>query len=647
MSSIVGGTIVWNLDVDASKFNDGLEKASNKAKNAAKDVGDSSKEISKSITSSFDKSVDSSTKLAIGLGAIATAGIISATKMVQLAADTEMLRTNIDVLAGSTEKGVALFEDLYDFAARTPFETTDLVQATQTMLGYGISVDDAKGYLQVLGDISLGNKNKLQGITFAFSQIMGTGRLLGQDLRQLISNGFNPLTEISKITGETMQELKDRMEDGGISADEVAKAFESATKEGGLFYKGMEKGSKTLTGIWSTMMDEVNTFVRGLVGLSRKGEVIKGSFFDKLKKVIIDFTKTLKDNFQQIKDTLGKVVDLAIQNLPILTGIIVGALTPAFIGLATSIWAALAPLLPFIAIGVILALIVDAIIKQLGGWDEAMRVVNNTLRGLEQVYKTYLEPALKALWKQITEELIPELKRLWYLIEPVIIPVLKFLATVILGLLVIAIAFLIEVFKLVTKQITKSIKDFNDMIVFFKNFGARVEEFGRELYRTLIEPWVKAGITLWENIKWIWRMWTGLWDDMVSYAKSIPDRIASFMWRVYDNIMLPWRNARRGIEDLANEIRNAIDRINPFHRESPSLVDNVIAGVKEIKKQYAGLTSIQLPAISSQSMPLTDIESETGQTYSKKDVTVNIGEVRNMQDIEMISREIGYRFSLI
>ena len=75
------------------------------------------------------------------------------------------------------------------------------------------------------------------------------------------------------------------------------------------------------------------------------------------------------------------------------------------------------------------------------------------------------------------------------------------------------------------------------------------------------------------------------------------------------------------------------------------MVDNVIAGVKEIKKQYQSLDSINLPQISSQSLPLTDIGQS--QNYSKKDVTVNIGTVRSSQDVDMISREIGYRLSLI
>lgn len=612
MSNIVGGQIIWNLDVDKSKFDDGMKSASNTAKNTGGQVDNSMKSMSKSISESFDKSVDASNKLVIGLGAIITAGTLTATKFVQLAADTEMMRTNIDIMAGSVENGSKLYKELYDFAAKTPFETTDLVQATQTMLGYGISVQDATKDLKVLGDISLGNKNKLQGITYAFAQIMSTGRLTGQDLRQLINNGFNPLSIMSKTTGKSMSDLKTEMEDGAISADMVREAFYNATKEGGLFYQGMEKGSKTFTGVWSTMMDEINTFIRGMVGISRTGDVIKGSFFDKLKGVIVEFTKIIKENFQTIKNTMSDVVDWAIQNFPILAGIIFGALIPAFIGLGASIWGALAPLLPFILIGVILALAIDAIIKQLGGWENAQKKIGEVWNELVKIYNTYFKPILDELWKSITNELLPALSELWRLLSPVIIPALKTLAIIIGGIVIGAILLFIGIVTLVIKIITGLVEAWNWSI------------------RT-IQDWAR---TIEDNVRMIWNAFT-----------TLPSRIVNAMNRVFDSITRPFREAWGYIENITRQIREALDRINPFHRESPSLVDNVIAGVKEIKKQYAGLTSIQLPPISSQS-PSISYQGEEG-SFSSKDVTVNIGEVRNMQDIEMISREIGYRFSLI
>jgi flagellar biosynthesis GTPase FlhF len=71
---------------------------------------------------------------------------------------------------------------------------------------------------------------------------------MGQDLLQMINAGFNPLQQISKTTGESMIELKKRMEDGGISSQEVRQAFEDATSAGGMFHGMTDRLAETVSG---------------------------------------------------------------------------------------------------------------------------------------------------------------------------------------------------------------------------------------------------------------------------------------------------------------------------------------------------------------------------------------------------------------
>lgn len=179
--------------------------------------------------------------------------------MVKAAADMEMQEAAFTTMLGSAEKAKTLLSDLRDLAAKTPFQLTDLADSTKTMLAFGIKTEKVLPYLQQLGDIAMGDAGKLRTLTLAFSQIQSTGRLMGQDLLQLINAGFNPLQIISEKTGETMAELKKRMEKGGISAKEVAEAFKIATSEGGRFFGGMERASQTLTGQFSTLKDDVVT----------------------------------------------------------------------------------------------------------------------------------------------------------------------------------------------------------------------------------------------------------------------------------------------------------------------------------------------------------------------------------------------------
>jgi hypothetical protein len=82
---------------------------------------------------------------------------------------------------------------------------------------------------------------------------------------QLINAGFNPLQIISEKTGKTMRELKEDMEKGAISAEQVAEAFEIATSEGGRFFGGMEKASQTFSGQISTLKDNIGALGRSIV----------------------------------------------------------------------------------------------------------------------------------------------------------------------------------------------------------------------------------------------------------------------------------------------------------------------------------------------------------------------------------------------
>lgn len=165
------------------------------------------------------------------------------------------------LLNGNQDAASQLLKDLKAMANTTPFETTSLVKATQTMLGFGIQLQDSQKYLKQLGDIAMGDANKLDGLTLAFAQVQSAGKLSGQDLLQMINQGFNPLNVISQKTGESMASLKDRMGEGALSAQEVAQALQWATEEGGLFYGAMDKASQTTEGKLSTLKDEFNSAV--------------------------------------------------------------------------------------------------------------------------------------------------------------------------------------------------------------------------------------------------------------------------------------------------------------------------------------------------------------------------------------------------
>jgi len=230
--------------------------------------GDSSayqKELNK-VKASVEEVNKIAKKVAVGVGVVggAVVGI-----GVKYNAEMEQYKAGLTTLLGSAEQAEKTLADLKSFAAKTPFELTDLAQASNTLLAFGEDVNNLMPDLKMLGDISLGNQEKFKSLALVFGQVQSQGKLMGQDLLQMINAGFNPLKVISEQTGESMSDLKEKMAEGQISFEMVAEAMRVATSEGGQFYNAMETQSKTLTGQISTLKDNVNAlFGEMTTGLS-------------------------------------------------------------------------------------------------------------------------------------------------------------------------------------------------------------------------------------------------------------------------------------------------------------------------------------------------------------------------------------------
>lgn len=187
-------------------------------------------------------------------GLLAFQGVKS---FLQMGVDAEQTAMSFEVFLGSAEKSKKMVSDLKQMANITPFETSDVNDAAKMLLNFGISANSVMDDLHMLGDASGGNAEKFKSMTYAFAQMSASGRLMGQDLMQMINAGFNPLQEISRTTGKSMADLKKQMEDGQISVKMVEDAFKTATGEGGKFHNMMQKQSETLGGRWSTFIDEL------------------------------------------------------------------------------------------------------------------------------------------------------------------------------------------------------------------------------------------------------------------------------------------------------------------------------------------------------------------------------------------------------
>nr|DAL00551.1 MAG TPA: tail tape measure protein [Caudoviricetes sp.] len=230
--------------------------------------------------------------------ALAVIGGASALKalgseMIRVRGEFQAADTAIQTLLGSKEKADMLMTQVREYAKISPLEFSDVTKATQMMLGFNIEAEKVPRYLQAIGDVSMGDTQRFNSLTLAFSQMSAAGKLMGQDLNQMINAGFNPLQIISEKTGKSIATLKDEMSKGAISAEMVQQAFIDATSAGGKFYQMSENASKTINGQLSMMQDAMDAAFNEL-GQKSEGVIMDG----------IQMTTSLIQNYE----TVGKVL---------------------------------------------------------------------------------------------------------------------------------------------------------------------------------------------------------------------------------------------------------------------------------------------------------------------------------------------------
>ena len=216
-------------------------------------------------------------------------------------ASMESYLTNFKVMLGNEELAAAKLSELRKMAASTPFALSDLTDGTQTLLQFGIAADDTTDVLKQLGDISLGNADKLQTLVRAYGKMSSAQKVTLENVNMMIDAGFNPLNQICDATGESMSDLYKRISDGRVSFEELQYAVQAATSEGGQFYNGMLEASQTFSGRMSTLQDNVAALT---------GELTSGLFAAlgdlvvKLNEVVTSFLDS-DEKMAQLKDTIG------------------------------------------------------------------------------------------------------------------------------------------------------------------------------------------------------------------------------------------------------------------------------------------------------------------------------------------------------
>ncbi len=327
MPSNNDGRVIINIDSNASKAQrefEALDTTTSKYNQTLKNTQNTANS-SKSALSSYGNQLKANKTSASGLsGALGTLGgslgslgslasgaaagfaLLKLKEYGQYALQTagsfEQLAISFRVMTGSAQTGQELTDAIIKLGAETPMTAQQLSKAAQLLLSFGESAENIIPDLQLLGDITGGEVNRFNMLALAFAQVGANGKLMGQDLLQMVNAGFNPLQTMSQTTGKSMGELRKEMEEGRISFQMVAQAMKDAASEGGRYFGLMEQQSQSLNGRLSTLGDTWEQVSKNI-----------GDFFLPMAKAAVNSLISMGEavlSLQQRMNTLTKNVSM-------------------------------------------------------------------------------------------------------------------------------------------------------------------------------------------------------------------------------------------------------------------------------------------------------------------------------------------------
>jgi len=302
----------------ARKAGNEIDKVKQKADNAQKSARKT--DSGKSSAWDFVKGT------AIYNGAI-TAGTMAAdffTGAIQAGLDRQKIQTSFNVLAGSEDTGKELTKQLVDLQQSTILGS-EVFGAAQTMMGFGFNAlkggeDDIKSVtenLKMLGDVSMGDKDHLNGLVLAYSQVAASGKMNAGDLNQFINAGWNPLEQMSKSTGKTIGQLKEEIGEGKISFEKLHEALVGATSEGGKFNNMLGTIAQTPFGK-----------IQQLNGAWEEFKIKAGNAFTPLVSFALELANKLMPYLEKMLTPLSNGIAKVVDYIKAVKPVLVQAFTP-------------------------------------------------------------------------------------------------------------------------------------------------------------------------------------------------------------------------------------------------------------------------------------------------------------------------------
>jgi tape measure domain-containing protein len=177
------------------------------------------------------------------------------------ASDLEQLTISFETFLGSADRAKKVIADLKAFEVKTPFEAEQVNTAGRALLAFGFSTDELIPTLTRLGDVAAGTGKDFNELALIYGKARTQGLVQGEELNQLAEAGIPIYKELSKVLKVNEEDIRKLGEQGKIQFSDLEQVFKNMTGEGGKFSGLMERQSKSLGGLWSTLQSAFEAFL--------------------------------------------------------------------------------------------------------------------------------------------------------------------------------------------------------------------------------------------------------------------------------------------------------------------------------------------------------------------------------------------------
>lgn len=226
----------------------------------------------------------------------------------------EAYQNQFEALIGDADKASQLVADLQLLAKVSPLGMEGLANNAVSLLNTGTELADIIPTLEMLGNLALGDTNKMNSIVRAYTQILSKGQLMAQEMYQMGDAGV-PIREIMTLYGGERyadgEWYAQKMSDPTykIMAEDMVAAFRAATDEGGKWNDYMFKMMDTWLGQTDRMGEEGKESLGAF--MLPFFEIAKSDVLPRISESLAGFGTWVSENqgtLEKMADALGKLV---------------------------------------------------------------------------------------------------------------------------------------------------------------------------------------------------------------------------------------------------------------------------------------------------------------------------------------------------